>query len=205
MPYVIGIDPSLVRTGITVIGCGDDNVAKLRVIRDCGYGLRDSAGFDDSSDRIVDQAQKIVRIIDKLATPPELAVIEAFIPPREGFPSQAERYALWYGVWSALRAREIPRTVIQPTTLKKWATGSGIADKELVLAEVRKWWPGTPVPNHDVADSAVCAATAAVRLGWKMPFPTRRRHVEGLAVINWPEELPARRLATLGHPRYQGV
>jgi Holliday junction resolvasome RuvABC endonuclease subunit len=184
--FVVGIDPSLTRTGITLLTVGGDGVARPKVLRECGYHCVDSPGFDASSDRIVSQARTVAAIIDKLAARPELVMVEAMIPPRDALPSYLERAALWYGIWSAIKARGLPRAVIQPTTLKKWATGAGRADKELVLAEVRNWWPDIPIANHDIADSAVCAAAAAMRLGWTMPFPTRRRHVEGLTTVRWP-------------------
>lgn len=185
--YVVGLDLSLVRTGVTVLRPASDDVARPKVLRDCGYSLPDDAGYDDRSDRIVSQCQTIARIIDNLPRRPALAVVEAPIFPERVMPSYFDRAALWNGVWSALKAREIPRAVVVTTTLKKWVTGTGRADKELVLEEVRRWWPSLHIPNHDVADSSGCAAMAAMKLGWRLPFDKRRRHLEGLVTVNWPE------------------
>lgn len=201
--YVMGIDSSLVRTGMTVLKLGDDGIARPKVLRDCGYSLANTAGFDESAERIVSQAQTITRVIDKYQ--PELVLIEAMIPPKNALPSYLERGALWYGIWSALWARKIPRAIIQPPTLKAWATGYGRAEKEQILAEVEKWWTGIPVANHDIADSAVCAAMCAMRLGWRMPFMPRRRHLEGLRTVHWPESLQAPALAELGSARFKGI
>ena len=188
--YVVGVDPSLIRTGITVLKRRDDGTVRPRVLRDCGFSLPDSAGYDEQSDRIISQSQTISRILDKLDATPELVLIEKFIPPSAGpmMPSYVERCVLWYAAWSAFRARGIPRAAVVPTTLKKWATGTGRGDKEQVLAEVRTWWPDLLIPNHDVADSAVCAAMCAMKLGWDMPFRPRRRHYEGLATV-WPGQI----------------
>lgn len=187
MPYVVGLDLSLVRTGVTVLRADTDNTTRPKVLRDCGYSLPDDAGYDERSDRIVSQARTIANIIDRLPARPALALVEAPIFPERVLPSYFDRAGLWTGVWSALKAREIPRAVVVTTTLKKWVTGTGRADKELVLAEVARWWPGVPIPNHDVADSSGCAAMAAMKLGWRLPFDTRRRHLEGLVTVKWPE------------------
>lgn len=201
--HVMGIDSSLTRTGMTVLKLGADGIARPKVLRDCGYSLPNTSGFDESAERIVSQAQKITSVIDKYQ--PELVLIEAMIPPKNALPSYLERGALWYGIWSALWARKIPRAIIQPPTLKAWATGYGRAEKEQILAEVSKWWPGIHIPNHDIADAAVCAAMCAKRLGWQLPFATRRRHLEGLVTVQWPEDLAAPPINAIGSRRFQGV
>lgn len=203
MRTVMGIDSSLVRTGMTVLRLADDGTARPKVLRDCGYSLANTAGFDESAERIVSQSQTITRVIDKYR--PELVLIEAMIPPKNALPSYLERGALWYGIWSALWARQIPRAIIQPTTLKAWATGYGHAEKEQILEEVSKWWPEHHIRNHDIADSAVCAAMCAKRLGWTLPFATRRRHLEGIRTVHWPEDLDAPPIHALGSRRFQGV
>lgn len=190
MRYVVGIDPSLVRTGITVLGADDDGIATPRVLRSFGFSLANTSGYDEQSDRIVFQAQSVAKILDKLDTTPELALIEKFIPPTAGpmMPSYVERCATWYAIWSLLRARGIPRSAIVPGTLKKWATGRGDSDKAPVLEAVQSWWPSVPIRNHDVADSAVCASMCAMKLGWELPFLPRRRHYEGLTTV-WPGDI----------------
>lgn len=204
--YVIGLDLSLVRTGVNVLRADDtDRVAHPRVLRDCGYSLPETAGYDERTDRIVAQSRTIARIIDKLPARPALALVEAPIFPKEVLASYFDRSGLWTGVWSLLKARDIPRAVVVPTTLKKWVTGSGRADKDMVLGEVRTWWPHLTIPNHDVADASGAAAMAAMRLGWRLPFPTRRRHLEGLVTVRWPADLDAPPITALGSRRYQGV
>lgn len=205
MSFVVGIDPSLVRAGITVLTRGDDGVAYPKVLRDTGYSLDAAASYDDHSDRIAINARTVYRILDSLPAKPELVLIENMLPPKDGNFSHNERAALWYGIWSGIKARGLPRCTIQPGTLKAWATGTGRGDKEMVLAEVSTWWPHIPIRNHDIADSAVCAAMCATRLGWKMPFQTRRRHVEGLATVKWPDLADAPDLSKLGSPRWTGV
>ncbi|MCV7230694.1 hypothetical protein [Mycolicibacterium komossense] len=203
--YVVGIDPSLKRAGITVLRLDDTGVARPKVLRDTGYSLPESAGYDDHSDRIAVNSRTVYQILDKLPVKPELVLIENMLPPKDGNFSHNERAALWYGIWSGIKARGLPRAVIQPPTLKLWATGNGRAEKEDILAAVQGWWPTIPIANHDIADSAVCAAMCAMRMGWKLPFPTRRRHFAGMTTVHWPEALVAPHIDQLASTRYRGI
>lgn len=204
--FVVGLDPSLVRAGITVLARHDDGTVRPAVLRDTGYSSdAGPTGWDAHSDRIAINARTVYQLLDKLPAKPDLVLVEAVVPLKEPKPSYIERCALWYGIWSGIKARNLPRTTAIPGTLKNWATGYGRAEKEDVLAEVSKWWPDVNIPNHDVADATVCAAMAAMRLGWRLPFPTRRRHLEGLQVVRWPNLPDAPDMRTLGSPKWTGV
>lgn len=125
-------------------------------------------------------------ITDILATwTIDLAVIEG---PAYGanLPSNHDRAGLWWGLYSALRARKIPTAVVAPGTRAKWATGHGRATKTDVLAAVRTWWPHQAIRNHDIADAAVLATLGAYHLGEPMPFPVKDRHTLALEAIAWP-------------------
>ncbi|GAS94396.1 uncharacterized protein RMCC_1362 [Mycolicibacterium canariasense] len=186
--YVLGIDASLVRTGITVLRHIEDGPCRPKVLRYCGYSLENGADWDDRAERIIANTHEVAHIIDRLPAKPELAMIEAPIFPSEVLPSYLDRGALWVGIWSVLKARGITRATVSPTTLKLWVTGSGRADKDMVLDETRKWWPDLTIPNHDVADSAGAAAMCAMKLGWELPFLPRRRHWSGLSTV-WPGDI----------------
>lgn len=186
MSFVVGIDASLVRTGITVLRNVEGAPVRPKVLRYCGYSLENTANYDDRATRIVANTHKVAEIIDRLPSRPVMALIEAPIFPKEVLPSYFDRASLWMGIWAALKHRGIPRAAVSPTTLKLWVTGSGRGDKDMVLAETRKWWPDLNIPNHDVADSAGCAAMAAMKVGWQMPFLARRRHFHGLQTV-WPD------------------
>lgn len=184
---VAGIDPSLTNCGIAILKAGQP--VYLDTI---GHKGRDGANYNNRSDRIVSQARAIIRTITDITGDGEgghtlhLAVIEG---PAYGanLPSNHDRAGLWWGLYSALRARKIPTAVVAPGTRAKWATGHGRATKTDVLAAVRTWWPNQAIRNHDIADAAVLATLGAYHLGDPMPFPTKDRHQLSADIIDWPE------------------
>lgn len=52
----------------------------------------------------------------------------------------------------ALTQLEIPYAVVAPTSLKKYVTGRGDADKEHMMAAVKSKW-GIVIPQDDIADA----------------------------------------------------
>lgn len=179
---VAGIDPSLTNCGIAILHAGQP--VYLDAI---GHPGRDGASYDHRSDRIVSQARAIIATaVTTSPIRPDLAVIEG---PAYGanLPSNHDRAGLWWGIYSALRAKHIPTAVVAPGTRAKWATGHGRATKTDVLTAVRTWWPNTTIRNHDIADAAVLALLGAYHLGEPMPFPIKGRHELALEAIAWPE------------------
>lgn len=82
------------------------------------------------------------------------------------FVSTAYQYALWVtlraAVWAAIddSARIVKRLAVPVGTLKKFATGSGAADKDRMrLAAERRGYLG---PNHGLDDNAVDALWVAL-------------------------------------------
>lgn len=190
MVVVAGIDPSLTSCGIAILVAGQP--VYLDAI---GHPGRDGASYDHRSRRIVSQCRAIITAITECniggrnSTPNvaiDLAVIEG---PAYGhnLPSNHDRAGLWWGIYSALRAKHIPTAVVAPGTRAKWATGHGRAGKSDVLAAVRAWWPNHSIRNHDVADALVLAALGAYHLNEPMPFTPKDRHQLGADIIDWPE------------------
>lgn len=177
---VAGIDPSLTNCGIAILQAGQP--VYLDTI---GHRGRDGASYDNRSDRIVSQARAIITAIHYRKPAPDLAVIEG---PAYGqnLPSNHDRAGLWWGIYSALRAKKIPTAVCAPQTRAKWATGKGNAQKADVLAAVRLWWPNHTIRNHDIADALALATIGAHHHGDPMPFPTKPRHTTALEAIAWP-------------------
>lgn len=178
---VVGIDPSLTNCGIAILHNGQP--AYLDTI---GHPGHDGANYDNRSDRIVSQCRAIITATTRaVGDRIDLAVIEG---PAYGanLPSNHDRAGLWWGLYSALRARKIPTAVVAPGTRAKWATGHGRASKTDVLTAVRTWWPNQAIRNHDIADAAVLAALGAFHLGEPMPFPVKDRHTLALEAIAWP-------------------
>ncbi|OIN81646.1 crossover junction endodeoxyribonuclease RuvC [Mycobacterium malmoense] len=186
MALVVGIDPSLTSTGIAALSDG-----RPVLLRSIGHGSRNGTSYAHRSDRIVSQARAVLAAIETgiRTQQPDLAVIEG--------PAYAHANAythdcagLWWGLYSGLRARKIPISVIAPTTRAKWATGTGRADKRAVLDAVRTTWKpwAKLITNDDIADALTLAEAAARHLDDPLHFPPRRRHIEALHTITWPTE-----------------
>jgi len=122
----------------------------------------------------------------------QLAIIEA--PSYDSFGGNPlERAAVWYRIIGILHHLDIPIATIAPSTLKKWATGSGGSskkpvEKRHVVAAMHQMWPGLPCTSselrHNECDALALAHVAAQRLQW--PVPVRSHHGAALAVVKWP-------------------
>lgn len=179
MSAIVGLDPSLVSCGIATLDA--DGSARAWSV---GHTGRSGASHADRSDRIVAQTRLVLGKIPRGA---ELVVIEDIPVGIKTLPSFVDRCALWFGLYSSLRARETPLAVVNPATRAKWATGSGRADKGAVLAAVRADWPEVRIANDNDADALTLAAMGALQLGYPLPFEIRNRHHAGIEVVAWPE------------------
>ncbi|WP_207842591.1 hypothetical protein [Williamsia soli] len=197
MSTIVGIDPSLTSCGIAVVRSetrfhipsdGYVPMTYIAGLLSVGHPGKDSASWDDRSDRIVSQTRHVLTKIPRAA---ELVVMEDLPSHVKLLPSFRDRCVLWGGLYSALRARNTPIAVCNPKTRAKWATGSGSADKKLVLACVREQWPNNRIHNDDCADALTMASMGALKLGWTLPFEIKDRHHLGLDVVAWPKEIAA--------------
>lgn len=184
MSAVIGIDLSLVRTGMASWCDGQMTTHSV------GHGTVAAKTYRDRNRRIISQLTAVVNAIHppRLTTPPtgiDLAVIEGPILHGKMLPSYFDRAQLWGGVYSQLAAWKIPVAVVDPMTLKMFATGKGNADKAMMLHEARKSWPR--IANADEADSAWLAAMGLAQLGDYPPFALAPWRVAGLTRVEWPD------------------
>lgn len=192
-PAVLGIDPSLTRTGIAIIARGDTH-ARPVVLTDIGWEGTAAASYDQRLDRIESLIGAILATINRAVTERGADIvgiaIEGPIYHAKLMPSYFDRAILFGALTSQLRrlsGRRTPWVVINPATREKFITGVGRAgDKARVLAEMRTAWQPATVANHDQADALGLATAYAIHLGWPVPFPLRRCHVENVARITWP-------------------
>lgn len=196
-PAVLGIDPSLTRTGIAIIGRDNPTgTAAIRHLTDIGWAGHDTATYDDRLDRIEALIGAILATINHTITHRGAQLhgiaIEGPIYHAKLLPSYFDRAILFGALTSQLRRihGRTPWAVINPATREKFITGVGTrGDKPRVLTEMRNaWTPDNPkrIENHDQADALGLATAYAIHLGWPMPFPLQRRHVENVALITWP-------------------
>lgn len=177
MATVCGLDLSLTSAGIAILQDGHPTL-----ITSLGHRSPNGKSYAHRSNRIVSQCRAIMAPLAEHAI--DLAVIEG---PSYGdnLPSNHDRAGLWWGVFSALRARRVPVAVIPPPTLKLWATGNGRAKKHEMTAAAREWF-GLQVRNDDQADAVAAATVGAFWLGDPMPFEVKDRHTNRIEAVEWP-------------------
>ena len=144
---VIGVDPST-HTGVTVFKDGvmvegkEVNFPKVTGI-----------------DRVARFSDWMVYLL--LDWSPDLIVFEGY-----GY-SNAHTLVTLVEIGTVLRlvakVSDVPYIEIPPTTLKKFATGSGNAKKELVMLEVYKRW-GVSFKSNNIADAYVLGMIGACLL-----------------------------------------
>lgn len=161
MGIFTGVDPSLDSTGIVSIyqpPRASDAPEEFFVDR-----VRSKS---DPEDTIRDLANRIGQVCEEVlrVVPPgaELVAVEgpAFNALRQ---TGAHRNAgVWWRVVGKLSImRGLRIAVVEPTVLKKYATGNGRASKDEVYAAAIRRYPAADVNNRDEADALVLAAIAA--------------------------------------------
>lgn len=195
---VLGLDPSLRRTGIAIL-TDYDGVTAPAVLREMGEGSKERESYLHGNRRLRAVCSHTLRIVDEYRSTIgpdniDLAVIEGHAFSRN-LPSVEDRHGLWHGLVGALDVRKIPIAIVQPSTRERFITGKASTGptalppderKEAVLAEIRKLFPQNRIANHDIADAVGLALMGAIHLGMNMPFRLGRRHVEGVHTVNWP-------------------
>lgn len=179
MTIVIGIDPSLTRTGIAT-------PAGLRSIKSEG---REDATLEDRALRLHNlNLDILIAVFDgKPLGDDVLVVIEA---PSLGQGRQRgtmDRVGLWWMIVDSLIMEPgVAVAQVTPSQRMKYATGDGRADKDEVLAAVIKRFPDHDVRSNDEADALVFRAIGMDYLGAPLAvMPARNREV--LTAIKWPE------------------
>lgn len=187
MTVVVGIDPSL-----TVSGCacvqwepGDSPAPVWQTWR--GRAPKpDVSTVEMSRRRIRVMLREILALVPARV---DLSVVEGpSFGSRTALSLADERAGLRWMLIDQLLARG-PVAVVSPATRSLLATGSGRSSKTDVLAAVRSDFPGAHVPDHNVADAVVLAASGAFTLG--MPWGMTERQSAAHARVAWPVEIAA--------------
>lgn len=189
---VAGIDPSLTSAGIAVLRDGQP-----ALLTSLGHGSVSVNNYAHQSRRIVSQSRAVMAALVGLGpeTPKwvvdstgiatiDLAVIEG---PAWGLNSASSHAmaGLWWGIYSALLAKRIPVAVVQPSTLKQFATGKGNADKKAMLAAAKQWCPR--VRGDDQADAAWLACMGHIHLGGYPPVALTDWRLNNMKSVVWPK------------------
>ena len=180
---VVGIDPSLRRTGlarITIDGARDP-IAETRV--------RPSAGTRQAT--LTDRAVRLAGItgyVVEYALPCHLTVIEGPSLGSGGIGSAWDRAGLWWRIVARLLGNDTPVAVVPPQTRAKWATGSGRADKDAVREAITRLWHPYWIPRHAADDNEADALTlASMGAQWLGVLPMTGPDPAALAGAAWPD------------------
>jgi crossover junction endodeoxyribonuclease RuvC len=164
---VIGLDLSLASTGVACSlgwcerirtkSAPPPQIGRLRAIRDA--------------------------VLEMVGTRVDLVVVEGLAASREV--GSLERTGLWYLVAETLDARGFRWAEVQPSQVKRYATGKGNAGKDEVLAAVLKRFPDWDITGNDEADATILAAMGADHLG-SPPVDMPAVNRTALAKVRWP-------------------
>ena len=143
MKYYAGIDPSLSASGVIVV---DEN----GLVRD-EFLVK---SWPDSMNVYLSAEQRIIDIFENIINP--ISDCSRFYIEDVGYMSKDsklfERVALIFMVRCFLFEKDLPFKVIAPKSLKKWTTGNGNADKNMMKSKVEERW-GIKYDDDNLADA----------------------------------------------------
>lgn len=152
---VIGLDLSLCKTGWALIS--GNKLMDIGLIKSSPVGDKPV----EELIRVNGIVSEIMSVVDHYC--PEIVIIENLAFLAKGT-SLTQLAGLSYLVRSALYSRKIPFYLIAPTTLKKFATGSGKGEKDHMLLESYKEF-GVEVADNNEADAAFLALAGSMVIG----------------------------------------
>lgn len=179
---VAAIDLSLTATGFCRLVNG--GVPELTSIKSQS---QTKPTYVDRSWRIQVLRDLILAAATGLHGPPELVVIEGPSVMSKGG-SNWDRAGLWWQIVQHLIESKQQVAVVPPTTLKKWATGKGTADKVAVAVHMSRLWPETDAASDNEWDATALATMGAQWLGYDVP--RRAHHETALSGAEWPPIMP---------------
>lgn len=147
----LGIDLSLTHTGLAVLS--DGRLHSKKSIRSKPTGKRPI----NEIERIEHISVQIAEVIDQVK--PDIAAIEGIAFMASKTTALAQLSALNYFVRRELMKRQIPFVIVAPSSLKKFVTGKGNAQKDEVMLSIFKRW-GVSITDDNEADAYALAHVA---------------------------------------------
>lgn len=210
-PSVLGIDPSLRRAGLAIVSRDPGLKWWPSLLTHRGEDGHLGATYAQRGDRLVRQARALMGVVDRArrgGADIRLGVIEGPIP---GMTSghAFDRGGLWWSLYTGLASRGIPLAVVTPAHREKFIAGVSLRPnaktglttpeaKKRIVEETRARWRNLrahppegvavlDVDNHDQADALGLADMGVLHLDEVgVPWRPRRRHVENIALVEWP-------------------
>lgn len=172
---IAGLDLSTARTG----WCSPDGEFS---------SITPAAGANEPARRLFEIRRALVHRIRTTPPAPLLVVVEGYSMGSPGRLSLIRLGELGGMVRCQLFELGIPYVEVAPTALKRWATGSGRAEKPEMVRAAKAItggeWAHERFPNHDEADAVLLRAMGQAAYGLR---PITRDHEPAvLAGVNWP-------------------
>lgn len=151
-PIFVGLDVSLTATGVAIATAV--NITTSRV--------ESKAPKNATTDQQIVRMQSIVARIVELIPVSDHTIVAMEGPSFGSSLSQHTMGGIWWLVRDGLQHLGVEVWIVPPSTVKKYATGSGSAAKDKVLAAViRRYAAAVDVDTNDEADALVIAAIIA--------------------------------------------
>lgn len=174
----IGLDLSLTHTGYAIVKDGGKVLAS-GVIKSKPSGDRPV----DETRRIVKIAEDVMEKIDELVpdTNPQLVVIEGLAFMARNTSALVQLAGLNYLVRILLEEFKWPFVIVAPSTLKKFITGKGNGEKDLMMMTVFKDYGFESMDNNEC--DAYSLAVCGLALMGKPISTLTKPQLETLAVL----------------------
>lgn len=173
-PVVLGLDLSLAGTACAT---------RVRAWRHVTRGQRG----DSHAERLARiRAVRDWTLAQLLAVRPDLLVLEGPAPNATARLSSWDRAKLWWDVMEAADSTGLAVAVAPPTSVKKYATGSGNCAKDEMIAAAYLRMPGLAVGNADEADAAWLMAAGYAWLESPLAPAVPQAQARAIAGIAWP-------------------
>lgn len=177
-PSVTGIDLSLTSTGVCTVTPAGNIVLDL---------VTSKGHKNDPWYARIARLDAIVEGILAMVPERSYVILEGPSYGSAGASSSLwDRAGLWHRLAGALVAAGHHVAVAQPATVKKWATGSGTADKAAVASAITRLMPDVELRTSDAADSLALALMGGHHLGWHEYSKARTACLKS---VSWPEEV----------------
>lgn len=197
MPRILGIDTSLTGTGLARIDIAENDdspVSKYSFEACCATVSAPKPNPKDKSKRamarrvnaLIAQIEPAIDCGDYEEPKVDLIAIESLAYGAKGA-------SVWVLPWIFGRVLElaekydIPLIEVGTGQIKKYATGSGVADKSTVVIAVSKRWPEAEVKNDNESDAMTAGAVGCHYLGLPIVGTVTKYHDEVLAAIRKSE------------------
>lgn len=193
--HIVGLDLSLTGTGIARIRPHTPTSVEVEVIG--SPAIPQSAPmYPATLARLRNLAGRIVRAARRGREDGELMLI-AIEGPAYGMAGDQRghhvRAGLFWLIYHLLE-KEAIIIIVAPGTLKRYATGKGNADKDLVLTSIVRAFPHVGIVSNNEADALALAAMIAREVGHGQEVSVQRvGDPAALEGIQWPEEILALR------------